>query len=161
MCSTSRRQLGPWFNIKMTSYQYRKSHCEDRTILRPSYLHNGISYTGKTTSLYWIRALVYWMGAASFNEVSDTHLRMSSSTVLQWRHNGCDGVSNHRRLDYLHNRLFRHRSKKTSKLRVTGLCEGNSPVTGEFPSQRVGNAENVSIWWCHHGHPIFEWVEQI
>ena len=48
----------PWFNIKMTSYQYRKSHCEDKTILRPSYLHNGISYTGKTTSLYWIRALV-------------------------------------------------------------------------------------------------------
>ena len=25
-------------------------------ILRPSYLHNGISYTGKTKSLYWIRA---------------------------------------------------------------------------------------------------------
>ena len=48
---------GPWFNIKMSSYQYRKSHCGDKTILRPSYLHNGISYTGKTTSLYWIRAL--------------------------------------------------------------------------------------------------------
>ena len=40
----------------MTSYQYRKSYCGDKTILRPSYLHNGISYTGKTTSLYWIRA---------------------------------------------------------------------------------------------------------
>ena len=47
---------GPWFNIKMTSYRYRKSHCGDKTILRPSYLHNGISYTGKMTSLYWIRA---------------------------------------------------------------------------------------------------------
>ena len=47
-----------WFNIKMPSYQYRKSHCGDKTIFRPSYLHNGISYTGKTTSLYWIRALV-------------------------------------------------------------------------------------------------------
>ena len=35
----------------------RKSHCGDKTILRPSYLHNGISYTGKTTSLYWIRTL--------------------------------------------------------------------------------------------------------
>ena len=46
---------GPWFNIKMLSYQYRKSHCGDKTILRPSYLHNGISYTGKMTSLYWIR----------------------------------------------------------------------------------------------------------
>ena len=29
--------------------------------------------------------------------------------------------------------LFRRRSKKTSKFRVTGLCEENSPVTGEFP----------------------------
>ena len=31
--------------------------------------------------------------------------------------------------------------KKTSKLRVTGLCAGNSPLTGEFPSQKVSNAE--------------------
>ena len=52
---------------------------------------------------------------------------------LQWRHNERDGVSNHRLLVGLLNRLFRRRSKKTSKLRVTGLCEGNSPVTGEFP----------------------------
>ena len=48
---------GSQFNIKMISYQYRKSHCGDKTILRPSYLHNGISYTGKMTSLYWIRTL--------------------------------------------------------------------------------------------------------
>ena len=34
---------------------------------------------------------------------------------------------------------------------VTGLCVGNSPVTGEFPSQRASDAENVSIWWRHHG----------
>ena len=47
---------GPQFKIKMTSYQYRKSQCGDKTILRPSYLHNGISYTGKTTPLYWIGA---------------------------------------------------------------------------------------------------------
>ena len=42
---------------KKMSCQYRKSHCGDKTILRPSYLHNGISYTGKTF-LYWIRAQV-------------------------------------------------------------------------------------------------------
>ena len=40
--------------------------------------------------------------------------------------------------------------RKTSKLCVTGLCAGNSPVTGEFPAQMVSNAENVSIWWRHH-----------
>ena len=43
---------GCWFNIKMSSYQYRKSHCGDKTVVRSSYLHNGISYTGKMTSLY-------------------------------------------------------------------------------------------------------------
>ena len=47
---------GSWFNIKMSSYQYRKSHCGDKTVVRSSYLHSGISYTGKMTSLYWIRA---------------------------------------------------------------------------------------------------------
>ena len=62
MCIVCRRywgscETGGQFNIKMTSYQYGKSHCGDKTILRPSYLHNGISYTGKMTSLYWIRAL--------------------------------------------------------------------------------------------------------
>ena len=41
--------------------------------------------------------------------------------------------------------------KKKTKLRVTGLCEGNSPGTGEFPSQMASNAANVSIWWRHHG----------
>ena len=69
---------------------------------------------------------------------------------LQWRHNGHDGLSNHQPHHCLLHRLFRCRSKKTSKLRVTGLCVGNSPVTGEFPAQRASNAENVSIWWRHH-----------
>ena len=40
--------------------------------------------------------------------------------------------------------------KKTSKLRATGLCEGNSPVTGEFSAQRASYEEIVSIWWRHH-----------
>ena len=57
-------------------------------------------------------------------------------------------VSNHWRLKCLPNRLFRHRSKKTSKLSITGVCEGNSPMTGKFPAQRASKAENVSIWWC-------------
>ena len=45
--------------------------------------------------------------------------------LLQWRHNERDGVSNHTRLDCLLSRLFRRRSKKTWKLRVTDFCEGN------------------------------------
>ena len=73
------------------------------------------------------------------------------SNALQWRHNEHDCVSNHQPHDCLLKRLIRRRSKKTSKLRVTGLCEGNSPgSTGEFPAQRASNVENVSIWWRHH-----------
>ena len=72
------------------------------------------------------------------------------SKLLQWRHDNRDVISNHRRLDCLPNRLFKHISKKTSKLRVTGLCEGNLPVTGEVPAQMACNAQNVSIWWRHH-----------
>ena len=71
--------------------------------------------------------------------------------ALEWRHNGCGGVSNHQPRYCLLNPLFRRRPKKTSKLRVTGLCAGNSPVTGEFPEQRASNAENVSIGWRHDG----------
>ena len=61
---------------------------------------------------------------------------------LQWRHNELDGTSNHLHIDCLLNRLFQRRSMKTSKLCVTGLCEGNSPVTGDT---------DVSFWWRHYG----------
>ena len=62
-----------------------------------------------------------------------SYIYMDARVALQWRHNECDGVSNHHTHDCLLNRLFRCRSKKTSKLRVTGLCAENSQVTGEFP----------------------------
>ena len=55
---TLKNTSGPCFNIKMSSYQYRKSHCGDKTVVRSSYLHNGISYTGKMASLYWFCPLV-------------------------------------------------------------------------------------------------------
>ena len=68
-----------------------------------------------------------------------------TSQWAQWRL-----VSNHQPLDCLLNCVFTLKPKKTSKLRVTGLCVGNSPVTGEFPSQMASNADNVSSWWRHH-----------
>ena len=76
--------------------------------------------------------------------------RQRHGISLRWWHNGRDGVSIHQPHDCLLNRLFRSRSKKTSKLRITGLCAGKSPGTGEFPAQMASNAENVSIWWRHH-----------
>ena len=54
------------------------------------------------------------------------------------------------RLDCLRNRLFRRTSKKTSKLRVTGPCAGNPPVTEGFLSQSTTNAANFSIWLRYH-----------
>ena len=44
---------------------------------------------------------------------------------------------------------------KTSKPCITGLYEGNSPVTDGFPSQMASNAEIVSIWWRHHGYVAY------
>ena len=78
--------------------------------------------------------------------------------ALQWRHNEHDSVSNHQPHDCLLNRLFGHRSKKTSMLRVTGLCVGNSPGAGEFPAQMASNAENVSISWRLHEKGTLIWT---
>ena len=73
-----------------------------------------------------------------------THNASHPVTLLR-RHNEPDGISNHQPQDCLLNRSFMNRAKKTSKLRVTGLCAGNSPETGEFPAQMASDAENVSI----------------
>ena len=97
--------------------------------------------------------LVYWFRAAKGCYTSQTCSCSKSLTLrcpsklksLLWRHNGRDSVSNHQPHDCLLNRLFRRSSKKTSKLRVTGLCAGNSPGTS--------NAEKVSIWWRHQVLP--------
>ena len=53
-----------------------------------------------------------------------TAVHSYNAITLPWRHNERDGVSNHRRLDCLLNLLFRHISKKTSKLRLTSLYRG-------------------------------------
>ena len=76
---------------------------------------------------------------------------MHPPKTSQRRHNWRSRVSNHQPHDCLLSRLFSCRSKKTSKLHVTGLCAGNSAVTGEFFAQMASNTENVSIWWRNHG----------
>ena len=86
----------------------------------------------------------------------------SSGSSLQWRQNERDGVSNHRCIDCLLNRLFRRRLKETSKLRINNLAwKRNSPVTGEFSAQRASNAENVSIWRRRHGIPLLLLMPQL
>ena len=69
----------------MPSCQYRKSHCGDKTILRPSYLHNGISYTGKLTSFILNRGPGDWINIKmSSYQYRKSHVqdKMVSTTVL-------------------------------------------------------------------------------
>ena len=71
-----------------------------------------------------VGCLVYWASIQNW--------------TLQWRHNGRDSVSNHQPHDCLLNCISRSRWQKTSKLCVTGLCVGNSPVTRKmFPFDDV------------------------
>ena len=71
---------------------------------------------------------------------------------LQWHHNELDGVSNHQPQDCFIQSFIQAQITKKSKLRVTGLCVGNSPVTEEFPAKMASKAENVPILmtslWC-------------
>ena len=111
------------------------------------YSKHQISYhswdSGMTTSQRWVWHI--W--------VVISHLHVGKT--LQLRHKERNGVSNHLRLVCLLNCWSRRRSNKTSKLRVTGLRAGNSPVTGEFPAQKTSNAEDVSVWWRHHEYNVF------
>ena len=96
----------------------------------------------KMANVLWLEVhFILWM---------KYELKFSFQT-LQCCHNEDDGISSRQPHDCLLNRLLKRRSKKTSKLHVTYLCEGNSLVTGEFPAQRASNAENVAIRWCCHG----------
>ena len=71
--------------------------------------------------------------------------------ALRWRHNGRDW-----HLKSPASRLFTQpfiqtQIKENIKALCHWLCAGNSSGTGEFPARMASNAENVSIWWRHHG----------
>ena len=67
------------------------------------------------------------LGYYTYSIVNILTVVIHPRSALRWRRNDHDGVSNHQPRGCLLNRLFRRRSKKTSKLRVTGLCVGNPP----------------------------------
>ena len=89
-------------------------------------------------------------GSREVEHQRDAQCVPQHNLAVQWRHNQCDGVSNHQPHNCLPKRLFRHRSKKALKLCVIDLCAENSLVSGKFPAHRASDAENVSIWWRHH-----------
>ena len=90
----------------------------------------------------------WWFSSLTFKCISRPHESMSClnfTVTSQWALWRLKSLAH----DCLLNCLFRCISKKASKLCVTGLCVGNSPVTGEFPTQRASNAENgTSSWIC-------------
>ena len=77
-------------------------------------------------------------------------------TTLRWRHNDHAGVSNHQPHGCLLNRLFRRKSKKTSKLRVTGLCAGNS-ISRTNGQLRGKCFHLMTSSWGGNGLKIAEW----
>ena len=90
-------------------------------------------FTTKNTEVHlfkntdWKRYQI-WVTPRSLYRDMNTCKKVPS---LLWRHNERDCISNHQPRDCLLNRLFRSRSKKTSNLRVSGFCAGNSRVVGE------------------------------
>ena len=95
----------------------------------------GIAIPGKTVFLietapcFWHQSpqfMTFQVTPQSFIAKGNLTSRelLAKFCALEWRHNERYSVSNHRHLNGLLNRLFRRRSKETSKLRVTGLCEG-------------------------------------
>ena len=117
------------------------------TLSHPLWRHRNakLYYKFAYECVHWTRLILFidWIHRYDDNDIHN--LWHYGDVITPNRH------SNHQPHDCLHNHLFRRRSKKTSKLRVTGLCGGNSPITGELPAQRASNAANVSIWWRHHG----------
>ena len=87
-----------------------------------------------------------------------------TSSPSWWRHNDHAGVSNHQPHGCLLNRLFRRRSKKTPKLRVTGLCAGNSPGPVNSPhkgpvTRKMFPFDDVIMpyrWHYHRKRPVSE-----
>ena len=95
--------------------------------------------------------LVFVVGCPVDNKSTLVLVHYITDKTLQWRHDGCDCVSNHLAQDRLLIHLFRRRSKETSKLRVTSLCEGNSPVN------RVVKKVSIDEW--HEN--IYELVKKL
>ena len=103
---------------------------EQRTIdISIGWLDTCVGFPGTIIFLY-----LSWQ---IYKSMCVTPLHWSHWYTLQWRHNERDDISYHQSHDCLLNGLFRRRSKKTSKLRVTGLCEGNSPVTKGPVSRKI------------------------
>ena len=110
-----------------------------KPIWKRSFSQFSLAHPNTPADLLQLIALKLHYSYSMSSRISQYIGLLKMQNTLRWRHNGCDSVSNHQPHDCLLNCLFKYRSKKTSKLCVTGLC-----------AQMASNTENVSIWWRHH-----------
>ena len=150
-------QATTWSNVDLSSLKFSDIHLwailQDMSHIKQYIIWEIFTFSSEFPSGQWIPGHVawrqllgyfFWQPVMSYGVKSLQLIWRLSVFASQWRHNEWNNVPNHQRLDCLLNLLFRRRSKKISKLRVTGLCEGKSLVTGKFPAQMANNAENVS-----------------
>ena len=119
----------------------------------------GVKYNTDFLNQHWLVINRRLLCPNIFAQTNDDLFIDSIYISLQWRHNECGSVSNHQTHGCLLNRLFRRWSKKTSKLRVTELCAGNSPGPVNSPhkwpvTRKMFPFDDV-IMWSHHGVNIY------
>ena len=140
----SRKDTGPnmwpWAMTSVFDFQ-------GQVLIRP-YPRNGV--------VDWHGTKQMWVDRKSY-PLCDFELWLHPWTSLHWRHNDHDGVSYHQPHGCLLNRLFGHRSKKTSKLRVTGLCAGISPGPVNSPHKGPVLRTPISAKYCWFGWWLGAW----
>ena len=115
----SKQSWGWWSETPSSSlWRHRNGEFVQRAKLQfePEMYHSSMNF----------RCHIHW-ACFSIEHYIRGKLKWLQNYTLQWRHNDHNSVTNHQPHGCLLNRLFGGRSKKTSKLRVTGLCAGNSP----------------------------------
>ena len=120
-------------------------------VVKPS-VHDKITFCNAVSlAERWVSCMNQWRRRTVM------HYCLNRGNTLQWRHNDHDSVSNHQPHGCLFNRLFRRRSKETSKLIVTGLCVGNSPGPVNSPlegpvTRKMFPFDDVIMYvWIHCG----------
>ena len=119
-CASEKSTSGDWASTFPAAYNGTVAHFMTQSFF--SKVHFVVRLWGRRMEfILWGHNLIFTLHL-SYSVIKD-HI------TLRWHHNERDGITNYRLLDCLLNHLFRSRSKKTPKLRVTGYCEGNSPMT--------------------------------
>ena len=130
-----------WFSIVRDVWRQQFFVLSEKT--------NNISVVSSHFHLY-LRISALRLPTVYYKELMKNTMINTTFLSLQWRHNERDGISNHPRDDCLLSRLFRCRSKKIEKIRVTGLCAGKSPVNSPYKgsvTQKMSAFDDVIM---HH-----------